>query len=439
MGLITDWATAWQIRPKGVIHVGAGLAEEVNEYAAITKRVRILEGDVREQLKTLPDGSVHCCVTSPPYWGLRDYGVPGQLGSEKTPAEYVAVMVAVFREVRRVLRDDGTLWLNMGDTYATFKGSCHNPGGGENSLGKHLKAAGVIPTGRASANRMLTPGTEGLKPKDLIGIPWRLAFALRADGWWLRQDIIWQKPNPMPESVTDRCTKAHEYVFLLTKSAHYFYDAEAVKEPQTGTAHSRGQGTAQKEEVPGRGTKSNTSFNRVMTAYTEVPGGRNKRSVWTIPTQAYHGAHFATFPEALVEPCILAGTSTKGCCPKCGAPWERMVNKVTNTEGRKLAGKHEGEYQRGRVTPRTAEAGDFHDLGTVSVRTVGWQPTCGCKEAVFPGLCTVLDPFLGSGTTAVVAARHGRNCIGIELNPAYMKLAQRRLNESVGLLLQEMA
>jgi DNA modification methylase len=190
--------------------------------------ITILQGDVVEQLRTLPDCSVQCVCTSPPYWGLRDYGVEGQIGLEKTPEGYTQKMVDVFREVRRVLRDDGTLWLNLGDSYASGKGTCYNPGGGEESLGQERKAEGCHPLDRGNKS---TLSESGLKPKDLVGIPWRVAFALQSDGWYLRSDIIWSKPNPMPESVTDRPTKAHEYVFLLSKKAKYYYDADAVREP----------------------------------------------------------------------------------------------------------------------------------------------------------------------------------------------------------------
>lgn len=283
----------------------------------------------------LKDESVQCVVTSPPYWGLRDYGIPGQLGLESTPEEYVANMVGVFRELRRVLKRDGVCWVNLGDSY-TSGNRTHR----RDSDAKNLAALQTF-------DRIETP--EGLKPKDLVGIPWRVAFALQADGWWLRQDIIWHKPNPMPESVTDRCTKAHEYLFLLTKSARYFWDQEAVKQPVTGNTHARGNGVNPKaggnsawNMCPGRhdgidgrylnemihnNTRDRRSCDGQKTLPTEKISGirprqnasfsaaikgivfaRNIRSVWTIPTQPYPGRHFATFPEALVEPCILAGS-----------------------------------------------------------------------------------------------------------------------------------
>jgi DNA modification methylase len=267
---------------------------------------QVLQGDCRQILKTLADNSVHCIVTSPPYWNQRDYGVVGQIGLEATPAEYVQVMVEVFREVRRVLRPDGTLWLNLGDTYCNdlkWGGSS----GGKNLLkkaeGKHNYAVGTPGGFPATRQRKVV----GLPSKSLIGIPWRVAFALQEDGWILRQDIIWHKRNPMPESVTDRPTKAHEYIFLFSKSGKYYYDAEAIKEPVTGNAHSRGKGKNPKRMAADRYVRSNATFDTTIMYET-----RNKRSVWTVATQAYSEAHYATFPEKLIEPCILAG------CPEGG-------------------------------------------------------------------------------------------------------------------------
>jgi DNA modification methylase len=337
---------------------------------------RILEGDAMEMLRTLPDENVQCCITSPPYWGLRDYKVESQIGLEKTPEEYIAKMVAVFHEVWRVLRNDGTLWLNIGDSYA-------NDGKwGGSTGGKHVSALNGEPIGCGKRN-------TGLKPKDLVGIPWMLAFALRADGWYLRQDIIWAKPNPMPESVTDRCTKSHEYLFLLAKSQRYYYDQEAIKEPaaesslqrwdqdienQSGSDRVPGKTNGPMKAVGGRaaGNKTHktvaeyersdseehrTAAGLLKIANTPYPM-RNKRSVWTITTQPYREAHFATFPEALVEPCILAGSKPDD---------------------------------------------------------------------------TVLDCYMGSGTTGAVALRHGRNFIGIDLNPAYVVMARERIENDAPL------
>lgn len=255
---------------------------------------QLLMGDNRQVLRTLPDQSVHCIVTSPPYFGLRDYGVDGQIGLEETPSAYVAELVTVFRECWRVLRDDGTLWLNLGDSYNS--GSSGGLGGSTITGGQRNQAA---------SNRSGRGYIGGLKPKCLIGIPWRVAFALVDDGWILRSDIIWAKPNPMPESVTDRPTKAHEYIFLLTKSQRYYYDADAVAEPSlqpSGNAMLTGQIK--------RGVLQDLSSSKLGT--NQGASTRNRRSVWTVPTSPYPGAHFATFPPALIEPCILAG------CPEGG-------------------------------------------------------------------------------------------------------------------------
>jgi site-specific DNA-methyltransferase (adenine-specific) len=260
-------------------------------------------GDCRKILQTLPEQSVHCCVTSPPYFGLRDYGMTEQIGLEPTPEQFVAELVAVFREVRRVLRDDGTLWLNLGDSYNGYMANQRGTG---------------LETKRQQSRKYIEPGaglrTDSLKNKDLIGIPWRVAFALQADGWYLRQDIIWHKPNPMPESVTDRCTKAHEYVFLLSKSARYFFDSDAITEPcsddmqrRAAAGHTRGA----KGKVDASRCDADT-LRGEHAKVIDVSKGRNRRSVWTIATQPYKGAHFATFPPALVEPCILAGCPVGG-------------------------------------------------------------------------------------------------------------------------------
>lgn len=335
---------------------------------------RIIPGDCIEGLRTLPDASVHCCVTSPPYWGLRDYGHDGQIGIESTPEAYVARIVEVFREVRRVLREDGTCWVNLGDSYfGTGRGPTHPTGfhSGENG--------GSFPTSGVYSH-------DTLKSKDLCGIPWRVAFALQADGWWLRQDIIWAKPNPMPESVRDRCTKAHEYVFLLTKSERYYFDNDGISEPiaassvkrlsqptlamQAGSSRVPGKtngtmkavvrssGNKARKPASARGVPVDTGSGTAGAVAGSVPwegSTRNKRSVWTVTTRPFKGAHFAVMPSALVEPCILAG------CPEGG---------------------------------------------------------------------TVLDPFAGSGTTLAVAAELGRNGVGCELNPEYIGLAERRIKDA---------
>ena len=324
----------------------------------------------------IPDNSVDCVVTSPPYWGLRDYGLEDQgIGLEPTPEEYCANMVDVFREVWRVLKPTGTLWLNLGDSYSS--------GSRTTTTNDTLRRDTLV-------NVTRTPAVKGIKPKDLVGIPWRVAFALQADGWYLRSDIIWSKPNPMPESVTDRPTKAHEYVFLLTKNQRYYYDADAIREPAShaGAVISLGEKFFAKRQA--LGANVSPSGNGLSDIYV-VPDGRNKRSVWEITTQPYPEAHFATYPEKLVEPCILAGTSEKGVCAECGKPWERIVEASGGTIGQ------------------------------------GWQPTCECNADTIPA--TVLDPFAGAGTTLGVAQRLGRESIGADLNEQYLALAAQRLSK----------
>lgn len=363
----------------------------------------IIQGDALEVLASMAAESVQCCITSPPYWGLRDYGVDGQLGLEPTPEEYVAKMVAVFREVKRVLRKDATLWLNMGDSYA-------RQGGSQEGYSRHWDGRDKDP-GMTDITHV---NNTGLKPKDLCGIPWRLAFALQADGWWLRQDIIWHKPNPMPESCTDRCTKAHEYLFLLTKAARYYYDAEAIREsaeygycPTTKGAFADSVGGRHNESTVKRG---------------DGTGGRNKRSVWTIPTHAFPDAHFATFPPALVEPCILAGTSEHGCCPECGTPWERVVEKERTATRNVIDVKADDTGKANRDPGRHCTTSN----------TTGWQPGCKCaSEDNVP--CVVLDPFCGSGTTGMVAHKLQRDFVGIELSSEYAEMARKRVGGAMPL------
>lgn len=260
----------------------------------------IQQGDCLELLRGMDAESVQCCVTSPPYWGLRDYGHPGQLGLERAPELYVARLVEIMREVRRVLRDDGTLWLNLGDCYNAGRNGGHAGGTAALNAGRNLEE---IYQHRSGVN------APGLKPKDLVGIPWRVAFALQADGWWLRQDIIWAKPNPMPESVTDRCTKAHEYVFMLSKSAHYFYDAAAIAEAAIHSGRVVEYDGSQKVSQDGYSTNNRRAPGNPGGSQRVVVGEkRNRRDVWAIATQPFPEAHFATMPEALVEPCILAGS-----------------------------------------------------------------------------------------------------------------------------------
>ncbi len=336
----------------------------------------ILHADVMAGLASMPDESIQCVMTSPPYWGLRDYGIEGQIGLEPTPEAYVEKMVEVFREVRRVLRDDGTLWLNLGDCYARSRSAW------------------------------------GLKPKDLVGIPWRVAFALQADGWYLRSDIIWAKPNPMPESVRDRPTKSHEHVFLLSKRPRYFYDADAIREEHESLKDLQRRKTLDNKGDYG-GVRKDLGRSR---AEYYNPAGRNRRDVWRIATQPMPEAHFATFPEKMVEPCIRAGTSDRGACPVCGAPWRRVVERLPVT------GRNENKTPAAaHAAVKCSRAGESH------VKTVGWEPSCGCEtQDGEPVPCIVLDPFAGSGTVNLVAHGLGRSSVGIELSGEYIDIIKSR-------------
>ena len=354
--------------------------------------VELHQGDCREIMRGMDAESVQCVVTSPPYFSLRDYKVDGQIGLEPTLDEYIATMVDVFREVKRVLRKDGTCWVNMGDSYC---------GSGKGIGSDHGKA---VFTDEHIAKTDWTG--VGLKPKDLLGVPWRLAFALQDDGWYLRSDIIWAKPNTMPESVTDRPTKAHEYIFLLSKSQKYFYDAEAIREDaQDWGSRDRTLGKYHNE---GTGLQPHSGLEKGDFSIT----GRNKRTVWTIPTEPFAAAHFATYPTALVTPCIMAGTSEHGCCPECGSPWRRMVKKDINAVGNGRAHIAGGWDHGWEGTPR----------GYSIIQTLGWSPTCkcGCPDTV---PCVVLDPFAGSGTTIQRAKELGRRGVGIELSEEYCRIA----------------
>jgi len=376
-----------------------------------------------EQLRLLGDGSIHCVVTSPPYWGLRDYGVEGQIGLEPTMDEYIEKMVEVFREVRRVLRDDGTCWVNLGDAYAQSGGTMASSEHDEAK--RRAKEKGYQGHGGREGRTSRAGGTAGagLKPKDLCGIPWRVAFALQADGWYLRSDIVWTKPNPMPESVTDRPTKSHEYLFLLTKLPRYWYDAEAIREITGNEAsiaqYEKGDGHRKPSGTLAQGV--NAGFGAKRDSFTH-PAGRNKRDVWVIPTQPYPEAHFATYPEALVKPCILAGCPHK-VCEVCGAGWVRVVEKEGGTIGHSWT-DHKNDIGAGMSQVKVLLQKVGSD-GSYTRWTVGWRPTCTHDAETVPG--TVLDPFLGSGTTAKVARDTGRRWVGIELSSEYAELAYRRI------------
>lgn len=372
---------------------------------------KVYQGDSLMVLKTFPNESVDCVVTSPPYWGLRDYKIEGQFGLEKTPEEYVAKLVEVFREVKRVLKPHGTVWLNLGDSYATVLGGMEQL----KKMGNATPQYGSIPYADGYEGVSQDGKRKcGLKHKDLVGIPWRVAFALQADDWFLRQDIVWAKPNPMPESVTDRCTKSHEYVFLLAKNSKYFFDNEAIKEESTG----RPSGNIVPQK--GSGVIGMEIRGGLFEAQQKIYDKRNKRSVWTITTKAFKDAHFAVFPEDLVEPMIKAGTSQKGVCPKCGKPWERVVERTPLPRNDNRT--HSLEEQRMGKTP-CPEPTD--GVSCPSVKTLGWRSSCVCGVEPVPAV--VLDPFIGSGTTGVVAKKLGRNFVGVELKPEYVEMATERI------------
>ncbi len=413
---------------------------------------RIEFGDCRDIMRRwAAEGvRVQTCITSPPYYRLRDYGIAGQLGLEKTPEQYVANMVEVFRCVRDVLADDGTLWLNIGDTYASKAGG-YDSTGSQGATSMRPISAGTKAAVLKGTQRRPPPG---IHTKELIGIPWMLAFALRADGWRIRQDVIWSKSNPMPESVRDRCTKSHEYVFLLTKGDRYFFDNEAIKEPAVGgvagnvnPVKGAGDDTMRTRDglhaYAARARSRRNSFARETKAsegehgqkaqhrpgrYDVDYGGetRNRRSVWSIPTKPYKGAHFAVFPEALVDPCVAAGTSERGHCPRCMKRWKRKTRPAIEVAH---TGETSSAYPEGSTANRLSmlrqAAREQGREYTGSRITVGWVASCKC--GVEPVADVVLDPFIGSGTTAVVAIRHGRQYLGCELNPGYRALQVERI------------
>jgi DNA modification methylase len=404
-------------------------------------------GDCREVLKTLPDKHFQTCITSPPYYGLRDYGtaswvggsencshigdtlgnnrnfideggrgsnkaslstgdcikcgakrVDSQIGLEETPEQFVESLVNVFREVKRVLKDDGTLWLNLGDSYSS--------GGRTTTTNQSVR-------GDKDYGVTRPPPVEGIKPKDLFGIPWRVAFALQADGWYLRQDIIWNKPNPMPESVQDRCTKSHEYIFLLSKSPHYYFDNVAIKEETiTFDNSNRDRDTTKLNNTPGRTKMAGLKTNQYET--------RNKRSVWTVNTKPYKEAHFAVFPTDLIEPCVLAGSSAK-ICSGCGKSYRREM--VTTDVPDRIVRDHMVGVIPKRDKPSRMNSKDMLPL---TKEDNGFVKQCNC-DTDHTEQDRIIDPFGGSGTTALVADRHNRDATVIELNEEYIEIAKNRL------------
>ena len=402
--------------------------------------VHLLTGDCREVLRALPADSVHCVITSPPYWGLRIYAgdLAGQIGLEPTLGERIAVLVEVMREVRRVLRPDGTVWLNYGDCYAT------SPNGRSAAA---TKAAGG--DDRTFRDKPFSTIGGVLKPKDLVMAGARLAIALQEDGWWLRRRIVWAKKNPMPDSVKDRPASAHEDVFLLTKAAHYFYDDEAVRQPgaEDGLrpitspnglwdigAEEGGRGSPQKpgkpRAVPPRHARYKSS-NRASLDGVPRGGGRRLSDVWPIAIAPFRESHSATFPPLLVELCVAAGTSAHGVCSVCGSPWERVLGEPEPADGR-----GSGNLVRTPGEDRIAGAshvGRGFPWEPSERPTIGWRPTCTCEGAdVVPA--TVLDPFGGAGTVAMVADRMQRSAISIDLSGEYIDIARRRCCGDGGLL-----
>ena len=397
--------------------------------------VRVLVGDCRETLATLPAGSVHCIVTSPPYYGLRDYGEAAQIGLEDTPDAYVAEMVGVFRELRRVLRDDGVAWLNLGDSYTG--GGGYAPDAPSNQ--PEAQAARNAPMAERSGARIAgRRNRSDVSAGNLLGIPWRVAFALQSDGWTLRDACVWHKPNPMPESVAGtrwegdtlrrgswRHTSAHEMVFMLTRGMGYFSDQEAVREAGSeNVPWSASSNGGKKQEQLG-----NNIGNKL--GAPAAPSGRNPRNVWSITTRPYSGAHFATMPPDLAERCIKAATSATGVCPACGAQWAPVVERG------ELAG--EAKIQLGPRPAADARGVSASGLARTNGRTwreidvLDHRPTCDCPPAD-PIPATVLDPFGGAGTTALVADRLGRDAILCELNADYAELARARISGDAPLL-----
>ncbi len=362
----------------------------------------VVRADSRDGVP-LADGSVQCVVTSPPYYGLRDYGFPGQIGAEPTVSDYVRTLVGVFRDVRRVLRKDGVLWLNLGDSYNAFNGNRGTSGGLNDAAPAQKLPSGNGLTCKATPN------------KGLMGVPWRVALALQDDGWILRQDVIWDKPNAMPESTRDRCTKSHEYVFLFAKSPRYFFDSFAVSEPASCAGRDVALSTAQANGLDPDRFRTRPRGDRVIV----VGPRRNARSVWRIGVAGFKGAHFAVFPPALVERCVLAGTSGRGACPACGTPAVRVVDRdrVPTRPGSDTKTEGKGRETTGNRDPRRH----------VSVVTGSrWEAGCDC-DAGDPRPCVVLDPFAGSGTTASVCEALGRSSVSVEMSAEYAAMAKERL------------
>ncbi len=433
-------------------------------------------GNNLETMRSWPDAFIQTCITSPPYFGLRDYKVPPSewpevefsllglpyrvetmtccLGLEPTWQAFIGHLVLIFREVRRVLRDDGTLWLNLGDSYAGSWGAQGRAG--STGIVRNRKAAAARENTAASKKRSGTGALaqdSDLKPKDMLGIPWLAAFALRADGWYLRQDVIWNKPNPMPESVQDRCTKAHEYIFLLAKTDDYFFDTVAISEPVSYTDRPgekptwASSGMMDEERVKRSGNKArkyggdrdapDTNNSNQGSSIPWEGSTRQKRDVWTIATEPTSFSsnsvqHFATFPRALVQPCVLAGTSEGGACGTCGAPYNRQVEKTFHAQPDVNPEKAISGSGSQKPLDESNGGKDSYTRGIVKKVTIGWEPSCACGDKEIRP-CIVLDPFLGSGTTGEVCQGLGRSWLGCDINPNYGPLQEIR-TQKIGLL-----
>ena len=365
---------------------------------------KILVGNNMDKLKEIDDSTVDCVVSSPPYFGLRDYGVEGQFGLEETLEEYIDKTVLLFEELRRVLKPQGTVWWNLGDSYAN-KSSAWG-GRGKNSI--------LNNTGLKDKQRRNTIVPEGLKAKDLMMIPARVAIALSENGWYLRSEIIWHKPNPMPESVKDRPTSAHEKIYLFAKNKKYYYDADAIREKAKTKPTIRNKSAEGYQADYAKGKR----FSEGERTYGN--GYANKRNVWTVTTKPFKGAHFAVFPPDLIEPCIKAGSSEHGCCSECGNPYERdtkVVSVPQRTTRDNMVGVIPGRDKTSRMNSKEMES--------LVREEIGWIATCKCNADVVKSV--VLDPFGGSGTTGLVANNLGRDAILIELNEKYVEIAKKRI------------
>lgn len=382
---------------------------KVKTHSDCVEKFLLLHGDAKSMLSKFPDNTFHTAVTSPPYWKQRDYFAKGQLGQEATPEEFIENLVDICKEVKRVLRKDGTFWLNIGDSYNTSSGFCRGT--------KGWKRKG---RDKGSADKKAIKHPY-VKKKELFGVPWMLAISLQKDGWYLRCDIIWEKSNPMPDGAKDRPTRGHEYLFLLSKSPQYFYDYYRVLEDT--------------EEKPD-GVQSFGARNQKGTYRMDQErsfqhyGKRNKRSVWTTSVSSFQGDHFATYPPQLIEPCIMASTSEYGCCVKCGTPWSRQFEKVEvgvdpkMDKGLKKRKSESVNYFEDECPTIEEEKETEYSLELVSK---GWEKGCKCKTDEVTS-CLVLDPFSGTGTTGEVALKHGQRYVGIELNKKYIEISRERLH-----------